>query len=955
MMMRILMKSAAFLALLAISSVAAARAEDKSPSGPAAAKTKEAAQPIDYARQIEPLLRKYCAACHNDEDREGGLSVASHAALLKGGEHGAVVTPGEGDQSRLVRVITGRAEPRMPPRGSEAPSADETQLLAAWIKAGARGPTGEAPDPTAFVTPKIPLRAAARETLHAVAISPDGALVAIARHGAVKLLDAATSGRLALLTGCTGSVNSVAFSADGQYLAAAAGEPNVVGEARVWKLSDRSLAATLRGHRDSLLAVRFSPDGRTLATAGYDQKIKQWDWAAQRELRTLDGHNGPVFDLAIRADGRVLASASGDRTIKLWDWASGARLETLKEPLQEQYTVAFSPDGQRVAAGGVDNRIRVWSVSESAQEGTNRLLISQFAHESPLLRLAFSADGRTLASTSEDRLVKVWNGQTLTPRATLAAQPDWPVGLALHPSQPRAIVGCIDGSLSWLDYPLSSTSEERPLAPLAETPPDVDYGPQPPLDQLPRTPESEPNDAPRDATRMAIPGVATGKIQAPRASASDVDLFRITAKAGEQWMIETNAARGGSPLDSKIQVLDAQGLPVPRLLLRAVRDSEIEFRSMDSSARGVRLKNWEEMLLNEYIYLNGEVIKHYQQRRGPDADSNFYPESGPRFAFFDTTSRAHALGQPAYVVVPYPLGTPLPNNGLPVFTVNYENDDESQRKLGKDSRLHFVAPADGEYLVRVEDVRGFAGDKFTYELAVRRPSPSFTVTLGGVNPKVAAGSGKSFSVKAERLDNFMGPIRIDIAGLPAGYHVSTPLVIEAGLYEARGVIYVDPDAPPLAAPGVGGTKATATALIAGRETTKDANDLGTISALPQPKVLVHLGPEPQAAVAAETGPGGYPVVTIVPGQRAACRLKIDRHGLTDRVSFEVENLPHGVIVDDIGLNGVLLPEGQTERTLFLSCEPWVPATERLFHAVAKVDGDQASRPVWLRVVRPSTK
>jgi hypothetical protein len=100
------------------------------------------------------------------------------------------------------------------------------------------------------------------------------------------------------------------------------------------------------------------------------------------------------------------------------------------------------------------------------------------------------------------------------------------------------------------------------------------------------------------------------------------------------------------------------------------------------------------------------------------------------------------------------------------------------------------------------------------------------------------------------------------------------------------------------------------------------------------------------------GPNGLPAVTIVPGQRAPVKLRIDRGGFTDRVSFEIENLPHGVIVDDIGLNGVLLPEGQTERVLFLSCEPWVPATERPFHAVAKVDGDQASRPLWLRVAAP---
>jgi hypothetical protein len=60
-------------------------------------------------------------------------------------------------------------------------------------------------------------------------------------------------------------------------------------------------------------------------------------------------------------------------------------------------------------------------------------------------------------------------------------------------------------------------------------------------------------------------------------------------------------------------------------------------------------------------------------------------------------------------------------------------------------------------------------------------------------------------------------------------------------------------------------------------------------------------------------------------------------------------LPHGVIVDDIGLSGVLIPEGQTERTIFLTAEPWVPEQSRLFHATAQVDGNQVSLPMWLHV------
>jgi len=94
-----------------------------------------------------------------------------------------------------------------------------------------------------------------------------------------------------------------------------------------------------------------------------------------------------------------------------------------------------------------------------------------------------------------------------------------------------------------------------------------------------------------------------------------------------------------------------------------------------------------------------------------------------------------------------------------------------------------------------------------------------------------------------------------------------------------------------------------------------------------------------------------PEIVIQPGSSVSCRLRVERNGFDDRINFEIENLPHGIIVDDIGLSGVLIPEGQTERVFFLSAEKWVPATSRLFHAVAKAEGDQASLPMLLHVRR----
>jgi hypothetical protein len=85
------------------------------------------------------------------------------------------------------------------------------------------------------------------------------------------------------------------------------------------------------------------------------------------------------------------------------------------------------------------------------------------------------------------------------------------------------------------------------------------------------------------------------------------------------------------------------------------------------------------------------------------------------------------------------------------------------------------------------------------------------------------------------------------------------------------------------------------------------------------------------------------------GETTTCQLSVERNGFTGIINFEADNLPHGVIVDNIGLNGIQLLDGQTERTLFLSAEDWVPEQTRPFQLFAKEDGVQVSLPLLLKV------
>ena len=77
----------------------------------------------DFVKQIAPIFQKYCTGCHNAKDREGKLNLESFAELQKGSESGVVLLAGQADSSRLIRVLTGAAEPAMPPEGEKAPTA----------------------------------------------------------------------------------------------------------------------------------------------------------------------------------------------------------------------------------------------------------------------------------------------------------------------------------------------------------------------------------------------------------------------------------------------------------------------------------------------------------------------------------------------------------------------------------------------------------------------------------------------------------------------------------------------------------------------------------------------------------------------------------------------------------------------------------------------------------------
>ena len=457
--------------------------------GVATSRADDQAAPI-YAKQIAPFLKTYCLGCHNgDDDSKGGLDVRTFKSLMEGGDNGVAIVPGKAVESRMIRMLLGTAKPKMPPKDSKQPRAEEIELVRKWIDAGAHGPEKpEAGASGSVEIPRIEPKRSVSPAITSVAFSRDGKWLAAARHREVVVFDAASGANTRTLRGAANPINAVAFSPDSRWLAAGEGAAGVEGRVVIWPVSAANTSEktpqaetsaepqVITGHVDSVYAVAFAPSGKQLVTASYDKLLKVWDVGDGSPLTpdpspprgrgedargpltpdpsppggrgedarvTLKHHTAAVFGAAFSPDGNWLASVAADQTVKIWNVASGQRVATLTEATKGLSAVAFSLRGRELAAAGIDKMIRVWEWDGSAA----KLRRSAVAHDAPILALAYSPDGETLFTASEDRRIKSWDAGTLREKHVHESLADWPLSLAVTPDGKQLAVGLFSGEL----------------------------------------------------------------------------------------------------------------------------------------------------------------------------------------------------------------------------------------------------------------------------------------------------------------------------------------------------------------------------------------------------------------------------------------------------------------------------------------------------------------------------
>jgi WD40 repeat protein len=155
-------------------------------------------------------------------------------------------------------------------------------------------------------------------------------------------------------------------------------------------------------HKQNVLAVAFSSDGKLLASGSLDQTIKIWDVATTKELYTLTGHFGNIYSLAFTPDSRKLVSSSADKTIRLWDIASGKWIRTFTGHEDLVVSVAVSPDGQEILSGSYDHSAKLWNIS------SGECIFTTDKHNDAVLAVAFHPSGKYFATASKDKSTMIW-------------------------------------------------------------------------------------------------------------------------------------------------------------------------------------------------------------------------------------------------------------------------------------------------------------------------------------------------------------------------------------------------------------------------------------------------------------------------------------------------------------------------------------------------------------------
>jgi WD40 repeat protein/serine/threonine protein kinase len=293
---------------------------------------------------------------------------------------------------------------------------------------------------------------------HLVAFSPRGDLLATDAGNQIRLWRTGTWDLVTQLT-LLGDVRDLKFSPDGRRLASL----SLPDEVTVWEVDRWTIVRRIRGAKlgDMLLGrLDFSPNGKALVIGDVNHRLEVVDLASgDMNVDIPEAHPEPITSVVWSQNGSVIASGSGytGGPIQLWDAASG---KPLGAPLEGHTSwiseLIFSTDGLRLYSASADQTIRIWDVEQ------RRCLATLRGSTDEVYGLALSPDGTTLASACKDGVIAFWSAlprpEEEQPRLIALGRFVWP---AFAPDS-RVLAAPREGTVSLFDPATSKEIEQIP-------------------------------------------------------------------------------------------------------------------------------------------------------------------------------------------------------------------------------------------------------------------------------------------------------------------------------------------------------------------------------------------------------------------------------------------------------------------------------------------------------------
>lgn len=363
---------------------------------------------VDYTRDIEPVLKKNCVACHNESTDEAGVNLESPASM-QASDAEDVLVPGKPDASRLFLLASHAEEPVMPPddNGVQAKrfSAIELALLKRWIERGAPYDQAAAKGEMVSIQP-LP---ATVQTVYASSLTADGELSAVGFGNRIELFTRKSAAPL----------ESLERVVDGQPRPA---------------------------HDDFVQAMQFSPDGQTLVSSGY-RNVRIWRRRAFSTTAIPNVDGSDVLSAAVNQAGSHIATLSprGEVAVasvgkRRWDWMKGFDLPAVSVDKPDgKIALAVSPSGQIVAIAMGKS---IWIVRSDSTA------VESLTVPSPAISVAFTDDAVLFSGHVSGVIMrhqcddKQWNASEFTTEAS-------PVSHLVAAPHDVATVGVNDDGKLW--------------------------------------------------------------------------------------------------------------------------------------------------------------------------------------------------------------------------------------------------------------------------------------------------------------------------------------------------------------------------------------------------------------------------------------------------------------------------------------------------------------------------